>query len=185
MNKIYTKTGDKGETSMLGGKRVSKSCLEMEAIGEVDELNSWLGILIEEIEDDFKKETKKLREVQKDLFLIGANLASLQMPKTKSKLADLQACRLVNLEKWIDAMEKDLSKLKSFIFYTGSEEAVKAFYARAICRRAERVMIALSEKYEVNQLIKQYLNRLSDLLFVLARWLNKQEGVNDVRWEKI
>lgn len=184
MPKIYTKKGDKGETSMLGGKRVSKSCLEMEAIGEVDELNSWLGILIEEIEDDFKKETKKLREVQKDLFLIGANLASLQMPKTKSKLADLQACRLVNLEKWIDAMEKDLPKLKSFISYTGSEEAVKAFYARAICRRAERVMIKLSEQYKVPVQVKKYLNRLSDTLFVLGRWLNKRAGVEDINWKK-
>ena len=145
------------------------------------------------MEDDFKQEAKKLREVQKDLFIIGVSLASLQMPKTESNFAGLQIGRLDDLEKWIDEMEKDLPELKNFISYTGSEEAVKAFYARAICRRAERVMIALSGKYEVDEVIptghpsagiKQYLNRLSDLLFVLGRWLNKKEGVEDEVWEK-
>lgn len=173
MPKIYTKTGDSGETSLLGGKRVKKCCLEMEAIGEIDELNSWLGILIEEIGDNFKQEAQKLKNVQKDLFLIGAELAAVQMPKFNCKLTHLPTYKLTHLEKWIDEMEKKLPKLKNFISYNGSEEAVKAFYARAICRRAERAVIGLSERYVVSPTIKKYMNRLSDALFVLGRWLNK------------
>lgn len=184
--KIYTKTGDCGETSLLGGKRVMKSCLEMEAIGEVDELNSWLGVLIEEIEEKFKKEARKLKEIQRCLFIIGANLAGLQMPlvnvkKLNGNLTEIKR-KLRDLEKWIDGMEKKLPKLKNFISYTGTEEAVKAFYARAICRRAERVVVRLLESqtspYPLlsegeGKYIKKYLNRLSDALFMLGRWFNR------------
>ncbi|MFH1947348.1 MAG: cob(I)yrinic acid a,c-diamide adenosyltransferase [Candidatus Magasanikbacteria bacterium] len=182
MIKIYTKKGDRGMTSVLGGKRVSKSCLEMEAIGEVDELNSWLGILIEEIEDDFGREAKKLKVVQKNLFTIGVQLAALQMES--SNFEKIKSAEVKKLERWIDSMEKDLPKLKNFIAYSGSEEAVKSFYARAICRRAERVMIELSEQYKVPVSVKKYLNRLSDLLFVLARWLNKKQNHPEVEWKK-
>jgi len=184
--KIYTKTGDKGETALLGGKRVLKSCLEMEAIGEVDELNAFLGIVIEEIEENFKTETKKLKDVQKDLFVIGAELAAVQMQnKIIKKISGL---KVKQLEKWIDKMEKDLPKLHDFISYEGSEEAVKVFYARAICRRAERVVIKLDQQLNpppnrgrlggglVSPQTKQYLNRLSDLLFVLGRWFNCKTG---------
>ncbi len=172
--KIYTKTGDHGQTSLLGGKRVLKSCLEMEAIGEVDELNSWLGVLIEEIGEKFKKEAGKLKEIQQKLFVIGAELAAMQMNKMRiyKSNANLQMRDVVKLEKWIDEMEKRLPKLKTFIPYSGTEEAVKAFYARAICRRVERAIIKLSEKLEVPSEIKKYLNRLSDALFVLGRWFN-------------
>lgn len=175
--KIYTKTGDYDETSLLGGKRVKKSCLEMEAIGEVDELNSWLGILIEEIEDKFKKEARKLEEIQRCLFSIGVYLAGLQMSPDSAKKFDRNLTeikrKLKGLEKWIDEMEKTLPKLKHFIAYEGTEEAVKAFYARAICRRAERAVLRLSEKHTVLPVIKEYMNRLSDVLFVLGRWFNK------------
>lgn len=174
MSKIYTKIGDRGETSLLGGKRVKKCCLEMEAIGEVDELNSLLGMLVEEIGEDFKKEAKKLLEVQKCLFIIGARLAAVQMSKSNRKLKHLPAHELTNLEKWIDAMEKDLPTLKNFIIPGGREEAALSFYIRAVCRRAERQVIGLSEKYKVDPIIKQYFNRLSDLLFVLGRWFNKK-----------
>lgn len=185
--KIYTKTGDKGKTSLLGGKRVMKCCLEMEAIGEVDELNSWLGVLIEEIEEKFGSEANKLKDVQKDLFVIGAELAAVQMNKMRIyKLnANLQMKDVVKLEKWIDEMEKKLPKLKNFIPYAGTEEAVKAFYARAICRRAERAVIRLLSSDQTSPCpllpgegninsIKKYMNRLSDLLFVLGRWFNKK-----------
>ena len=172
--KIYTKTGDRGQTSLLDGKRVMKSCLEMEAVGEVDELNSWLGVLIEEIRDDFKAEAKKLEDVQRCLFIIGAQLASVQVCKCARMPANLYTCKPAHLEKWIDEMERKLPKLKSFIPYAGTEEAVKAFYARAICRRAERAIIKLSEKHAIPPKIKKYLNRLSDVLFVLGRWLNKK-----------
>lgn len=178
---------------MLGGKRVSKSCLEMEAIGEVDELNVFLGILIEEVEEDFKVEKKKLINIQNDLFIVGANLASLQTNlKTIPKLSK---SKITKLEKWIDKMEKDLPKLTNFILPGGSEEASKSFYARAICRRAERQVIALSLKYKalphsersstvgVDQNIMKYLNRLSDLLFVLGRWFNLKNGIEEVKWK--
>ena len=178
--KIYTKTGDKGETSLLGGKRVMKSCLEMEATGEVDELNAFLGILIEEMGEKFKNEAKKVKEIQKDLFVIGAELAAVQMDNKINK--KISVLKVKQLEKWIDLMEKELPKLSNFISYEGSEEAVKSFYARAICRRAERAVIKLGEKYEVNENIKKYLNRLSDLLFVLGRWMNyKQDKEETLR----
>lgn len=179
MTKIYTKQGDGGMTSMLGGKRISKSCLEMEAIGEVDELNAGLGVLIEELGNEMGG---KLIKVQHKLFVIGSNLAGLQtdldsLPKLKKEDVEY-------LENWIDEMNNDLPELTNFILPGGCEEAALSYQSRAVCRRAERVMIALSEKYEVDELIKQYLNRLSDLLFTLGRWLNLQDGVEEVNWEK-
>lgn len=180
--KIYTKTGDSGETGMLGGKRVMKSCLEMEAIGEMDELNAELGIMNEELGSDFVKEKKKLIAVQHNLFVIGANLAALQT--SGIKIEKLGNSEIKKLEKWIDAMQKDLPVLKNFILPGGCEEAAICFRARAVCRRAERVVIKLSEKYKVDSEIKKYLNRLSDCLFVLARWLNHQAGVEEVKWKK-
>ncbi|MBI4427230.1 MAG: cob(I)yrinic acid a,c-diamide adenosyltransferase [Candidatus Magasanikbacteria bacterium] len=182
MPKIYTKTGDKGETSLLGGKRVKKCCLEMEAIGEVDELNSLLGMLIEEIIEDFPRGAKQLFDVQRQLFVVGARLAGVQMSKSSRTPFGLVRLRsplvaqgkLTSLEKWIDAMEKDLPQLKNFIIPGGCEEAALCFYIRAVCRRAERRVIGLAESYSVDPVIKQYLNRLSDLLFVLGRWFNKK-----------
>lgn len=162
-----------------------KSCLEMEAIGEVDELNSWLGVLVEEIEEKFKKEAKKLKEVQRCLFIIGAELAAIQMNvmRKREKMRNYKKCETTKLEQWIDGMEKKLPKLKNFIPYAGTEEAVKAFYARAICRRAERAVVRLLDSQTSPcpllpgggnmDSIKKYMNRLSDLLFVLGRWFNR------------
>ncbi|HQF57521.1 MAG TPA: cob(I)yrinic acid a,c-diamide adenosyltransferase [Candidatus Magasanikbacteria bacterium] len=182
MVKIYTKFGDQGKTSMLNGKRVDKCCLEIEAIGEVDELNAFLGILIEIIEEDFKLEKKKLFSIQNDLLIIGANLADLQADcKNIPKLTNF---KISKLEKWIDQMEKELPKLKNFILPGGSEESAMAFYARAICRRVERVVISLDQKYVVPIAIKKYLNRLSDLLFVFGRWLNMKKGAEELKWKK-
>lgn len=180
--KIYTKTGDKGKTSTLGGKRVCKCCLEMEAVGEVDELNAFLGILIEEIEDNFKKEKRQLINVQHCLFTIGANLAALQTDLFN--IPKLQNYKITKLEQWIDEMEKDLLELQNFILPGGCEEAALSFYVRAVCRRAERCIIGLSKKYQIDPPIKQYLNRLSDCLFVLARWINFKSGVEEVKWKK-
>ena len=180
--KIYSKTGDKGQTSMLGGKRISKSCLEMDAIGEVDELNALLGVLVEEMEDDFKTEKKKLVIIQHKLFTIGSQLAALQT--TLVKTPKITKANVKSLESWIDKMESDLPKLKNFIIPGGSEEASISFYARAICRRAERRIIELSETYKISEPLKQYINRLSDLLFVLGRWLNLKSEVEEVKWKK-
>lgn len=180
--KIYTKTGDSGKTSMLCGKRVCKCCLEMEAIGEVDELNAVLGLLAEDLEDDFKQERRKIIDVQKCLFTIGANIAGLQTKLVK--IPKFQNSKILELEDWIDAMEKDLPKLKTFIIPGGSEEAAWCYFARAVCRRAERAVIGLAKKYKIDLAIKKYLNRLSDCLFVLGRWLNKKKGVKEVKWKK-
>ena len=182
MAKIYTKSGDKGMASLLNGKRVDKCCLEMEAIGEIDELNAFLGILIEEVEEDFKVEKNKLLNIQNDLFVIGSILAGLQTDL--KKVPKLSSSKISKLEKWIDKMEKDLPKLKNFILPGGSEEAALAFYARSICRRAERVVISLDQKYVVPISIKKYLNRLSDTLFVFGRWLNMMNGVEEVKWKR-
>lgn len=182
MPKIYTKTGDKGKTSTLGGKRVCKCCLEMEAIGEVDETNAELGMLIAELDSKFGKEKEKLIEIQHNLFIIGSNLAALQTDlKNVPKLRNLETRKL---EQWINEMEKDLPELKNFILPGGCEEAALSFYARAVCRRAERCVIKLSGKHHIAPEIKQYLNRLSDCLFVLARWLNHQAGAEEVKWKK-
>lgn len=182
MSKIYTKQGDKGVTSMLGGKRVEKCCLEMEAIGEVDELNAFLGMLVEEIGEDFKMEKNKILNIQNDLFVIGSNLAGLQTDL--KNLPKLSSSKISKLEKWIDKMDSELPRLKNFVLPGGSEEAAMAFYARAICRRAERVVISLDQKYLVPVSIKKYLNRLSDLLFVFGRWFNMKDGVKEVKWQK-
>ncbi len=198
MPKIYTKTGDKGKTSTLDGKRVDKSCLEMEAIGEVDELNANLGLLVAELagvvcEEEHEHESEdcadpytevriKLVEVQNNLFVVGSNLATLQT--NVKKVPKLGKKDVVMLEKWIDEMTNDLPELKNFILPGGDLAAAQSYLTRAVCRRAERCMIKLSEKYSVSLEIKQYLNRLSDCLFVLARWINWQSGVVEVKWKK-
>ena len=180
--KIYTKTGDTGETSLLGGNRVQKNCIEIEAIGEVDELNAYLGILIEEIDDNFKKERNKLIKIQHKLFVVGAELAALQTKLVKTP--KITRANVTSLEKWIDSMQNELPKLTNFILPGGSEESALAFYARAICRRAERRVVELANNYHINPALQQYINRLSDLLFVLARRINRQSKVGDVKWQK-
>jgi len=196
--KIYTKTGDNGKTDMLGGKRVDKSCLEMEAIGEVDELNANLGLLIAELEgvvceeehehegddcgDPYVDVRVKLIQIQNNLFVVGSNLAALQTDlKSIPKLGNLE---IKKLEKWIDRMQKDLPELKNFILPGGDLAAAQSYLARTVCRRAERVLIKLSETYKIDLGLKKYLNRLSDYLFVLARWINWKSGIAEVKWKK-
>ncbi len=180
--KIYTKTGDKGETSLLGGKRVSKNCIEMQAIGEVDELNAYIGVVVSGMSAEFAAEKEKLTRVQHKLFNIGSNLAAVQtdliaVPKLLPQ--DVAA-----LESWMDEMTAGLEPLTQFILPGGNTLAAQSFYARAICRRAEREMVELSLHYELDPLLIQYINRLSDALFVLGRFVNKRQNIHDVAWEK-
>lgn len=184
MVKIYTKTGDTGKTSLLGGKRVEKNCIEIDAIGEVDELNSCIGILIEEIEDEkYLRVRNKLCSIQNNLFTLGSMIAAVQTDIVK--IPKLKKTDITKLEKWIDAMTKELSPLTQFILPGGGEAASYSFFARAVCRRAERRAVQLSKKNSaLNPLAVKYLNRLSDLLFVLARWLNMKEGILEVVWKK-
>lgn len=177
---IYTKTGDNGETSLLG-KRVKKSCLEIKVLGDVDELNAQIGVLASELKDEGT--AKKLKTIQHHLFIIGSNIASLDMEV--GTVPELKEKNIIDLENWVDEMEKDLEPLHNFILPGGNTAAAQSFLARAVCRRAEREIVNLTQEHrEINPLLQQYLNRLSDLLFVLGRWINKKSEVDDVVWEK-
>lgn len=181
MTSIYTKTGDTGETSLLGGKRVDKNCIEIDAIGEVDELNSCIGVLIEGI--SFPEIREKLSVVQHNLFTLGSLIAAVQTDLIK--VPELNESAVVDIEQWIDSMTLELPALTQFILPGGVRSASYSFFARAVCRRAERRVVELAKKnLTVNPLVLQYLNRLSDLLFVLARWLNMKEGIDEVVWKK-
>ncbi len=182
--KIYTKTGDAGKTSLLGGTRVDKDCMEIDAIGEVDELNSYIGILVEEAQDEsYARVRNRLLSIQHNLFTLGSMIAAAQT--TVVKIPVLTKTDITKLEKWIDAMTDELPPLTQFILPGGGECGAAAFFARAICRRAERRVVELKkENTLLSPFAVQYLNRLSDFLFTLARWFNLKEGVKDVPWEK-
>lgn len=181
---IYTKTGDRGKTALLGGVRVDKDCREIDAIGEVDELNSCIGILIEEVEDErYLRVRNSLRSIQHNLFTLGSMIAAAQT--TLVNVPQLKNGDIARLEKSIDRMSGELPPLTQFILPGGGEAASYAFFSRAVCRRAERRAVALArENTSLNPLVVRYLNRLSDFLFVLARWFNYKEGIPDVPWVK-
>ena len=178
--KIYTKTGDKGQTSLIGGIRVPKHHIRIEAYGTVDELNSWMGVLRDLIED---KTTKALIvDIQDRLFTIGSLLAS-DPEKSKMKLPELHAEDILQLEKEIDAIDSSVPPMKSFVLPGGHLTVSYCHVARCVCRRAERHTIHLSENAPVNDLVLQYLNRLSDYLFMLSRKLTQELGAEEIPWK--
>jgi len=179
---IYTRTGDSGTTSLYGGKRVLKCEELIDVYGSIDELNSWIGLIVSDITD--KDSINFLRDVQSDLFTIGSMLAGWH-----GTLDNLKVCA-EDMEVWIDTMDKELAPLNNFVLPGGTTLASRIHLARAVCRRVERQVVALSRKEEreahlteayLNFIIK-YLNRLSDLLFVLARFINKQAKVEEIVW---
>jgi cob(I)alamin adenosyltransferase len=174
--KIYTRTGDHGETSLFGGARVPKNDPRIEAYGTIDELNSFLGIARASWPSSTIDE--ELAHVQSDLFDAGAHLAS---PGT-SRFTGIDTSRIESLERGIDAMEAQLEPLKNFILPGGTPAAAQLHVARSVCRRAERLVVALHDESAPTQSTIAYLNRLSDYLFVAARLANLQHGVNDVAW---
>lgn len=181
--KIYTKTGDKGETSLFGGKRVPKDNIRINAYGTVDELNAILGIALTETEDEDL--TKTLVKIQHILFIVGGDLATPNdQSGEKVKIERLSDGTISDLERIIDTYENALEPLKQFILPGGSKAAAQLHFARTVCRRAERECITLSQNEQMNQNIIIFLNRLSDLLFVLARYANLVEGHEDVFWKK-
>lgn len=180
--KIYTKTGDDGLTSLLGGKRVKKSCIEMEAIGEVDELNGSIGVLISQLAVDDVETRQQLCRAQNILFNIGSNLAAAQTDLVK--VPDVTDEHVRELEAWIDAMELSLPPLTQFILPGGTPAAAHSFLVRAVCRRAERQVVAFGEKAALNPNLQKYLNRLSDGLFVLGRWINNHQDQPEITWQK-
>lgn len=179
--KIYTRTGDGGETGIYGGKRLSKNSTTINAIGDVDELNALLGLIVTDVKEDGIKEL--LVAVQKDLFSIGADLATPKDIDKNLKVVRVKKSRIDSLEKLIDKYDKNLASLKFFILPGGSKSGAKLHLARAICRRAERSVVGIETENEINPNIKIYLNRLSDLLFVLARYQNNQDNIEEIFWK--
>lgn len=180
--KIYTKTGDEGKTSLIGGTRVSKSHRRIEAYGAIDELNSFIGLSLDYI-NSYSLENV-LAEVQDRLFTIGSSLACDPEKETKLKIPDLHEEDVVLLENEIDKMNEVLPSLKSFILPGGHVAASTLHVARCVCRRAERLCVRLQKKKdEVDPLIIKYLNRLSDYLFVLARFVVLKSGAKEIPWK--
>ncbi len=177
--KIYTKTGDQGTTSLLGGTRVPKSDLRIDAYGTIDELNSFLGLLRDQ--EVNKKRAGILKEIQDRLFTIGADLATAP-GKDKVKKPDLQPEDIASLEQEMDLMEAQLPMLTAFILPGGHQSVSFCHVARTVCRRAERIAVALASTEPVSGLVIQYLNRLSDYLFVLGRKMAQELHAEEVAW---
>ena len=179
--KIYTKTGDKGETGLFGGRRVRKDHPRIAAYGDVDELNALLGLARRL--NDRPELDRILQKIQNDLFDLGAVLATPDPGRLRGgsfiRREDISA-----LEEEIDRLDRDLPPLRNFILPGGSELAANLHLARTVCRRAEREIVALAEKEPVGEEVLGYINRLSDFLFVLARWVNFKEEFPESRWEK-
>lgn len=178
--KIYTKTGDKGTTSLIGGKRVPKYNIRIEAYGTVDELISYIGLLRDQ-NIDTRLQTNLL-EIQ-DKLMVAAAILATDCDDCQIKLPELKEKDITFLEKEIDAMEQELPPLRSFVFTGGHTTVSFCHIARTVCRRAERISIELSEKLHVPEEVLKYLNRLSDYLFVLARKLGKDLNIKEIPWQ--
>lgn len=177
--KIYTKKGDSGDTSLFGGERVSKSAERIEAYGTVDELNSFVGLAASyELSE---KGTKYLRKVQELLLVLGADLAT--PPSSKTRIERIGENDIEFLEDAIDEMEEDLEPLKNFILPGGAQSGATLHVARTVCRRAERAAVNCKKTDEISDETIKFLNRLSDFLFVMARYENKQAGVHEETWQ--
>ena len=179
--KIYTKTGDKGETGLFGGERVSKDSLRISAYGTIDELNSVIGLAITEVGDKSVKEN--LLKIQNQLFVVGSDLATPEDKKTKKlNIQRTPASYYADIEKMIDEYDEQLEELRNFILPGGSKGAAMLHVCRTICRRAEREVVALKNSVTIGENIIIFLNRLSDLLFVLSRFENKVSNHPDTIW---
>jgi cob(I)alamin adenosyltransferase len=177
--KIYTKTGDEGKTSLFGGTRVAKDANRIEAYGAVDELNSQIGVarsLKPPGEID-----RILDEIQHDLFVLGSDLATPEL-KQRKRIEVIEARHVEKLERTIDRLDAMLEPLKNFVLPGGSRIGAELHLARTICRRAERGIVNLLRKGDIGTTPFVYLNRLSDLLFVMARYVNKLAGIDEVQW---
>lgn len=184
---IYTKTGDKGMTSLVGGQRVSKTDLRLEAYGTVDELNSQLGLLLTEVSD--ASDHALLNEVQNHLFVVGGYLATDQSTTQLRAQSVVTPAMIESLEKAVDEIDSSLPKLRAFVLPGGTRGASMAHVCRTVCRRAERRIFALNnqlkerDEAELDANVLSYMNRLSDFLFVLARKMNIIEGQDEIIWK--
>lgn len=181
--KIYTKTGDDGTTALIGGTRIPKNHIRIEAYGTVDELNSWLGIIADLLVKE-QVEKNVLKEIQNNLFTIGSSLACDPTKDTKMMIPDLLSSDIIFLENEIDRMDADLPALKNFVLPGGNVIASQCHVARCVCRRAERICVAMTQEgQQVDEKVIQYLNRLSDYLFTLARYLLKIHNGEETIWK--
>jgi cob(I)alamin adenosyltransferase len=181
MFRIYTKTGDKGGTSLIGGVRVPKNHIRIESYGTIDELNSFLGMVSDLAQN--AAITEELREIQDRLFTIGSELATTPTKEVKMKLPDLHESDVAWLEQRIDQMNEQLPEMRSFILPGGNLASSTCHVARCVCRRAERICVSMQENNEaIAPLIIQYLNRLSDHLFVLARYIAYINDAPEIPW---
>lgn len=180
--KIYTKKGDSGKTSLIGGTRVSKHHVRIEAYGTVDELNSWIGVVSDHLTENNSNELNVLKEIQDRLFTIGSSLAS-DPEKSKMKIPDIIPSDIELLEKEMDAINEQIPEMHSFILPGGHPTASFIHVARCVCRRAERLVVNLNENELVDENIMAYLNRLSDYLFVLSRKIIFDSGSKETPWK--
>lgn len=181
--KIYTRTGDEGTTALFGGERVPKTHPRIRAYGTVDETNSYIGLARAHLgrHDETAEADRILADVQRDLFVLGADLATPH--GSKAKAPRITPEHVERLENEIDRLEVDLEPLKRFILPSGSPAGSTLHVARTVCRRAERLVLEASVGEAVSERAAVYLNRLSDLLFVAARWTNMREGIPEDAWE--
>jgi cob(I)alamin adenosyltransferase len=177
MARIYTRTGDKGETGLFGGVRLHKDAIRIQAYGTIDELNAVLGLVRSELIDE--ELDSQLQEIQNDLFTLGADLATIRYD---AKISRINMDQVSGLESVIDRFEKELPPLTSFILPGGSRAGALMHFARTVARRGEREIVTLARNEQVNDAILPYVNRLSDLLFVLARIANHRQKKPETQW---
>jgi cob(I)alamin adenosyltransferase len=183
ITKVYTRTGDDGTTGLGGGQRVPKDSPRIEAYGTVDELNSQIGVALALGVRDNAALAEPLAGIQNDLFHLGSDLCILEEDKKRMAVPRIEGRHVVDLERLMDRLSEELSPLENFILPGGSAGAAALHVARTVCRRAERLVLALSRKEAVGPFTVPYLNRLSDALFVMARHENKHRGLPDVLWD--
>lgn len=180
ITKVYTKTGDDGRTGLGGGQRIEKDSPRIEAYGTVDELNSQIGAAL--AEGLAEPVASSLASIQNQLFHLGSDLCTLESDKERRPVPRIEERHVAALEKTIDRLSEELPPLENFILPGGSRGAAQLHLARTVCRRAERLVVALARSESVGAQTIPYLNRLSDLLFVMARYENKQRAVADILW---
>jgi cob(I)alamin adenosyltransferase len=181
ITRVYTRSGDDGTTGLGGGQRVAKDSLRIAAYGTVDELNSHIGVAVAAGVNEVLRDT--LASIQNELFHLGSDLCILEEDKAKMPVPRIEERHVLALETLMDRLSEELSPLENFILPGGTAAAAQLHVARTVCRRAERLVLALSRKEAVGPFTVKYLNRLSDALFVMARHENKRRGVPDVLWD--
>lgn len=182
--KIYTKTGDKGKTSLIGGTKVPKSDIRIDTYGTVDELNSWIGLIGDQLAGVSNEFAEELKEIQDRLFTVGASLATDADKDVKMRIPDLHDSDIAFLEQKIDAMTASLEPMKFFILPGGHTVVSSIHVVRCVCRRAERLAVNMQEhELFIEEKVIRYLNRLSDYLFTLARYAGFKLGVAEVPWK--